>query len=243
MSPAATTPGAASRVSSQTTPSSRVRPEPSSHSVLTDTPMPTTTTSAATDVPSVRVTPVTRRRPWSEGTRLEVVDPRAEADVDPVLDVEPTAHRAHLGAEHPLERHRQGLDEGDVETEGATRRGHLGADEPGADHDDPRRRRPRGRTAGPWRRRACAPRGRRRCRRCRAVGGPRHRWPAPACRTRPRRDRRVARPRPTRASRSRPVARTPSCRSRSRSSVAAGNVSFDASQPCDSTCLDSGGLS
>ena len=78
-SPAATTPGAASSVSSHTTPLSSVSPEPSSQSVSGTTPTPTTTTSASTALPSssrtrstlpspsIAATPTPRRRstPWS----------------------------------------------------------------------------------------------------------------------------------------------------------------------------------
>ncbi|KAG1648580.1 hypothetical protein GQR58_029726 [Nymphon striatum] len=67
-SPAATTPGAARQVASQTTPLSTVRPEPSSHSVLGMTPIPTTTTSASRVEPSERVTERTRPSPSRAST-------------------------------------------------------------------------------------------------------------------------------------------------------------------------------
>ena len=74
-------------------------PEPSSHSVLGVTPMPTTTTSAGMTVPSVRRTPSTRSVPSS------AVDADAEAEVDAVVAVQLGQHHAHLAAERPLERH------------------------------------------------------------------------------------------------------------------------------------------
>ena len=79
ISPAATTPGAATHSSSHTTPLSIVSPDPSSHAVSGTTPMPTSTTSASTAVPSPSrtrstrsspsiastCTPVRRSTPWS----------------------------------------------------------------------------------------------------------------------------------------------------------------------------------
>ena len=84
-------PGAASSVSSHTTPLSSVRPEPSSHSVAGTTPTPTTTTSASTALPSAR------RTPLDPAVALDAGDTHAEAQVDAVVAVQLTAHRPELG--------------------------------------------------------------------------------------------------------------------------------------------------
>ncbi len=68
---------------------------------------------------------------------VEAVDPDAEAEVDLVVAVEVGDHRTHVGAEHPLQRHRERLDDGHVEPTGPTRRRHLGADEAGTDDHHP----------------------------------------------------------------------------------------------------------
>ena len=61
----------------------------------------------------------------------------AEAHVHAVVAVHVGDHRAHLRAEPPLERHRQRLDEADLDAAPTAGRRHLGADEPGADHRHP----------------------------------------------------------------------------------------------------------
>ena len=132
--------GRRGRSSSHTTPSSSARPEPSSHSVLGVTPMPTTTTSASTVVPSARRTRSTRPSPSMPST------PTPSAQVDAVVAVDVAAHRAHLRRRAPRA---SGTGSAStrvtVEAAPAAGRRHLGADEPGADDHDPAGRRRRGR--------------------------------------------------------------------------------------------------
>ncbi len=129
MSPAATTPGAAASVSSVTIPSSTLRPEPSTHPVLGATPMPTSTTEASI------------ARAVGEAHRLdpvgavEAVDAHPEAEVDPVVAVQPGHDHAHLRAQGPLQRGVGDLQDGDLEAPGPAHGGHLGADEAGTHHD------------------------------------------------------------------------------------------------------------
>ena len=215
MSPAATTPGAASRVSSHTTPLSSARPEPSSQPVAGVTPMPTTTTSASTTEPSAEP------QPLDPVATLEGLDPDAEADVDPVVPVQVGAQRAQVGAHDALHGHGEGLDHGHLVALLATGRRHLGADEAGPDDDDPAGRRRRGRPGWPGSRPACAARGPRPGRR---LPG-RWRGEAPVAMTRPSKGMLRPSSRPRRRSvRSRPVARRPRSQSTSRSSTSTGQA-------------------
>ena len=70
---------------------------------------------------------------------LDEDDTDAEPHVHAVVAVDVGDDRAHLGAEPPLERHGQRLDEADVDPAPTAGGRHLGADEPGADDRDPAR--------------------------------------------------------------------------------------------------------
>ncbi len=65
------------------------------------------------------------------------LDPGSEVELDAVVSVQLGEHRSHLRTEHPLERHRRRLDEGDLLAEQASRSGDLGADPARADDDQP----------------------------------------------------------------------------------------------------------
>ena len=103
-SPAATTPGAARHVSSQTTPSSRVRPEPSSHPVTGVTPTP--------DHHDVGVdrTAVVELDPLDPGAAGQAGHPDTGAHVDPVVAVEVGGGAADHLAEHSGQRGGERLD-------------------------------------------------------------------------------------------------------------------------------------
>jgi hypothetical protein len=58
--------------------------------------------------------------------------------VDAVVAVHVGQDCAHLLPQRLPQRHREGLEDGDVEPSGAAGRGHLGADEAGTDHHDAR---------------------------------------------------------------------------------------------------------
>ena len=212
-SPAATTPGAARQVSSHTTPSSSVSPEPSSQPVFGVTPMPTTTTSASTAEPSASRT---------RSTRVAAGEPGhadAQAHVDAVVAVQVGAGAADHLAEHPRQRDRQRLDHRDVEAPLAAGRRHLGADEAGADHHHPAGARVELGRGGRGSRRACAACGPRPARRARAACAA----SAPVAMTSPSKATSLAvgEGHAGAAARSSPVARVPSRQSRSRSSPAA----------------------
>ncbi len=166
MSPAATTPGAARRVSSQTTPSSTSSPDPANQSTLGITPMPMTTTSASMNVPSASRTPSTRSVPSSPST------PTPSRTSTPWSRWRSAMTDADPGPEGAFERHLGRLEQRDVEAAAATRRRHLRADEAGSDDDDPTRVLVERRRAGACSRRANAGRARRRAPRCAAATGP-----------------------------------------------------------------------
>ena len=116
-------PGAARSESSHTTPSRISRPLPSSHAVAGDTPIPTTTTSAATSSPSPSRTPVD-----PAAVTLDPGDLDAAPHIHTVARVHPGDDLAHLGAEPAHQRRRR-----------AFQHGHRAA------RSAPRSRQPRGR--------------------------------------------------------------------------------------------------
>ena len=92
-------------------------------------PMPTTTRSASSSVPSDSTTFSTRSVPPTH------VDPDAAAHVDALGAVQPGHQRADLLAEHRRQRRRLRFDQNDIHAEAAQARRHLASDEARADHD------------------------------------------------------------------------------------------------------------
>ena len=89
--------------------------------------MPTTTKSQAVDLP------VGVRTPLEHAVALEGLHAGRRGASDAVVGVEVAVHRADLGAEHPLERQRRRLDDGDLQAALARGGGDLGADPARAD--------------------------------------------------------------------------------------------------------------
>ena len=196
---------------SQSTPSDRSTPEPSNQAVAGATPTPTTTTSAgAPPRPPAALPRPGPSRPARRRRHRAGHPPRGGGAGRPATAA-PIA-----GADGPLQRDGQGLDDRDLDSELSGAGRHLQADEPGADHHGPARHRPV-RRGGRWRRRWCGDSERRDLARRRA----RMRGWAPVAMTStsngtssPAAD--VHHPL---RSRSRPVASIPSCHSASRSVV------------------------
>ena len=94
------------------------------------TPTPTTTKSHSSSRPSL-----VRTRSTAADS-LERLDARPEQQLHAVVGVDVAVNGAQLGAQHPLQRNRRGLDDGHVEPALARRSGDLGADPSRSDHDD-----------------------------------------------------------------------------------------------------------
>ena len=110
-------------------------PLPSSQSVAGREPMPTTTRSAGSSVPS------RQHHRVDVPLSAHLGDPDTEADVDALVAMQPRHQFADLLAEHRGQRLRLRLDQHDVHPDAAQAGGHLTADETGADdHGVPRGR-------------------------------------------------------------------------------------------------------
>ena len=117
--------------SSQTTPLSTSIPLPSSQSTAGLEPIPTTTRSASSSVPSDSTTVSTLSVP------LHLVHSDAAAHVDALGLVQPGDQRADLLAEHGCKRRRLRFHQNDIHAHPAQARRDLAADEPRADDDGP----------------------------------------------------------------------------------------------------------
>ncbi len=131
MSPAAWTPGwLVARCSSTWTPS------PTSSPASAASADPRRDADADDDHVGVDRAPVVQPDALDPPVALERRDAGAEAQVDAVVGVQVAVDRADLDAEHPLERHGQRIDEGDLDAELAGRGRDLGADPSRADDHD-----------------------------------------------------------------------------------------------------------
>ena len=74
--------------------------------------------------------------PLHRAPALEGLHAVAEQQLDALVGVHVAVHGAQLGAEHPLERHRDLIDERDLQPALAGGGGDLGPDPAGADHDN-----------------------------------------------------------------------------------------------------------
>ena len=129
-SPIAHTWGVAVRpTSSQTTPLSSSMPLPSSQSVAGREPMPTTTRSASSSVPSDSTTFSTWSVPRTSST------PTPQRTSTPSARCSRVDQRADLLAEHRRQRGRLRFHQNDIHSHAAQAGGDLAADEARADHD------------------------------------------------------------------------------------------------------------
>ena len=133
-SPAATTPSAANSAWSHTTPLSKANPDPVSHSTFGSTPMPTTTASASSVVPSLsstRAAGLRRRNPECPSQHWRPAQDHPGAG--PQLDAVARVHGPTCPADQLTERQGQGrgccFDHGHRASQGLTGRRHLGPDE------------------------------------------------------------------------------------------------------------------
>ena len=133
MSPAPRTSGSptAVRVASHSSPGFSCSPLAASHSVFGRAPIPTTTRSAGTRVPSDSSTASTRPAPWSAAT------PVLQTQIDAVVAVQPGAPLAQLRAQRQ-HRRRRDVDQRHVDALLASGLGDLATDEARAHHDDAR---------------------------------------------------------------------------------------------------------